>query len=250
MARKSKRMALNEAIRQGQAKIAKGLESGQLRSDGPAVGEKPSQVPDKPALFRSKEAKTWISVPFKTKVVPFSVLGVVLLAVIWLVFRSDGTDNPQVTEETPQQQTSPGNIPGQPEKTVAAQQDDKEDTGFFGFGKKKTDDKPDVQENSQETLPAGANVIVIQQIPSSQKEKLASVQEYFNARGVTTVMMERSGYGLLVTKAGFDYNPNREGTEGYRLMQRIKQLGLAYPDETGDTKFGIKPFQDAYPLKK
>ena len=35
MARKSKRMALlHEAIRQGQAKIAQGLESGQMRSDG------------------------------------------------------------------------------------------------------------------------------------------------------------------------------------------------------------------------
>ena len=34
MERKSKRMALYEAIRQGQMKIAKGLETGQMRSDG------------------------------------------------------------------------------------------------------------------------------------------------------------------------------------------------------------------------
>jgi hypothetical protein len=89
-------------------------------------------------------------------------------------------------------------------------------------------------------------VIVIQQVAPDQRDKLIPVQEYFKTQGIATERVQRSGYMLLITKAGFDYNPNREGTEGFRLMQRIRQLGLTYPEATGDTKFGLRPFQDAY----
>ena len=55
MARKSKRMALYEAIRQGQVNIAKGLESGKLRSDGVSQEPVKPRVQDNTALFRTKE---------------------------------------------------------------------------------------------------------------------------------------------------------------------------------------------------
>ena len=64
------------------------------------------------------------------------------------------------------------------------------------------------------------------------------------------VMSGKSNLAVLVTKAGFEQNPGKRGTEGYKLLQRIKQLGTVYVEETKDTKFGLKPFQDALGYKR
>jgi hypothetical protein len=53
-----------------------------------------------------------------------------------------------------------------------------------------------------------------------------------------------------MTRDGFDGNPGVGGTEGYELLERIKQLGLVYVKETEDTKFGLRPFQDALGYKR
>ena len=246
MARKSKRMALYEAIRQGQAKIAEGLETGQMRSDGLTGDNKQLPVQDKTALFINKEKSHGISSETKVRIgLSAASILIVLLLGVWISRILKGSDEIQPVEPLVPQQT-PAVVQSQsPEKTVPEKQ--KDDSGFFGLRQKKAETPVQPKKPAVST---GANVIVIQQIASSQKDKLNPVKAFFSKKGVETEIIERSEYSLLVTRAGFDYNPSREGTEGYRLLQRIRQLGAAYPDETGDTKFGSKPFQDAYPLKK
>ncbi len=246
MARKPKRMALYEAIRQGQAKIAKGLESGQMRSDSRVhkkVAAKP--VHDDGGPLEEHPKSPGIAALSKTLAAVSGVaVLVVLLFGIWLGMHFA---NRPVSVTVPEDDSvaaitaAPGD--------VAAKTDDR-GSGALGLGGRTQTQTVEAPKPVKPVAPTGANVIVIQQIPPDQQEKLVSVKEYYDAKGIPTELIQRSGYSLVVTKAGFDHNPNREGTEGYRLIQRIKQLGLAYPEETGDTKFGIRPFQDAYPLKR
>lgn len=250
MARKPKRMALYEAIRQGQVKIAKGLESGHMRSDG-RVNKKGVHEPvhDENALLNDHGKIPGISALSKTfAIVSGLAVLVILLFGIWLGMHFGGTSEPETMTQTPVDQQ--GILEDAPNDKVA--QEEEESSGFLGFGgKKPVQETTSVPAAEKPTVPQGDNVIVIQQVPGAdQQDKLLPIQAFYTGKGIPTEMIQRSGYTLLVTKAGFDHNPNREGTEGYRLIQRIKQLGLAYPEATGDTKFGLKPFQDAYPLKR
>ena len=98
----------------------------------------------------------------------------------------------------------------------------------------------------------GDNVIWIQSIAMDRRNELAPIAEFFKGKGIETeiVVHRTSGDAILVTKAGFEQNPAKKGTQGYELMQRIKQLGPVYVEETKDTSFGIKPFQDVLGYKR
>ncbi len=252
MARKSKRMALYEAIRQGQAKIAQGLESGQMRSDGTPLPQKATKaVSGKNVLLKKIDSLSGISALSKILAAAAGVTVVVIvLFVIWLVIRPDSQPEPPVSDTiggtvSPQQSLQQAPV----EEQKQTQKD--QNSGFFGFGGKKNDQQTEPKpEPAGPSAEPGQNVIVIQQIHPQQQDKLLPVQKYYADHGIPTELIQRSGYSLLVTRTGFDHNPNREGSEGYRLMERIRQLGLVYPDKTGDTKFGLRPFQDAYALKK
>ena len=99
MARKSKRMALNEAIRQGQAKIAEGSKTGQMRSDGPSSRRheedlsSPENVTLNPvekcrAMFLKSKEKPVILGQFSAKmklIALFCAASIIVLALgIWL----------------------------------------------------------------------------------------------------------------------------------------------------------------------
>jgi hypothetical protein len=249
MARKSKRMAFHEAIRRGQAKIARGLESGQLRSDGIPRSQTQRGIPDDKALLQNREKSPQVTIPSKifAFVSGFAIV-IVLFFVIWFVMYLFGGPEPAVREPgSPESQS-----PRMQASSTTEEQSRQAASGSVGTGGQKiVDEQPAQRQTTLPSAPPGSNVIVITQVPGTdQQDKLLPVMEYYNASGIPTETVQRSGYTLLITRAGFDYNPNRQGTEGYRLMQRIKQLGLDYPEATGDTSFTLRPFQDAYALKK
>ncbi|MHC4925833.1 MAG: hypothetical protein ACYTER_00635 [Planctomycetota bacterium] len=273
MGRKSKRMALYEAIRQGQAKIAQGLESGQMRSDGQSqqnaqeVKDSRQRLVAKSALFESQESPKSFSVsPAMIKILLAGGGIVVLLLVLWLgslIFSGGG----EITEPTGSgQQTArtgreiPLESPGQTPQTAEPAESPKEPEpekkpGLFNFGKKdeKKAEQPEKSVKPAEPVYAstiGKNVIVIQSIAESRKEILEPLKEFFNSKGIPTEIINNSGDALLITRQGFDKNPTNPGTDGYRLLQKIKQQGLLYPQETGDTKWGVRPFQEAWGLKR
>ncbi len=270
MGRKSKRMALYEAIRQGQAKIAQGLETGQMRSDG--LGQQKTQKPIAPqmgsqqrlvakcALFESKETSQgfWTS----PKMVKIAMVGgsiLIVLIVVWLLSLLFGGDEPVPVSQPPAeptQQIQPAEPVETAEKTENIVEEVKEEkkTGLFGFGKKepKAEESPPakpVEPTIESSI--GKNVIVIASISANRQNELSTLKDFFADKGIPTeVIMNSSGYAMLVTRQGFESNPASEGTDGFRLLQKIKQLGLVYPDETGDTKWGVRPFQEAWGYKR
>jgi hypothetical protein len=94
--------------------------------------------------------------------------------------------------------------------------------------------------------PAGDHVIVI--ATYKQGDDLVPVKEYFSKNGIETQIQEKSGYFFLVTENKFQ-NPNREGTDGYFALQKIKKVGAKYKAPAGYETFAPNYFQDAYPMK-
>ncbi len=284
MGRKSKRMALYEAIRQGQAKIAQGLESGQMRSDGQGRQNAPQQTDQQPAarqrlvgksaLFESKESpRGLLATPQRVKMVlaAGAVLIVVLLIMLGrLVF--PGSDSTEPTSGQPPIAQGDGNdSSGQPDSSGgAATVPDSEATtssgrggsSFLGFPRKDKDPgKPKDKEPEKEPVKPrepvyastiGKNVIWIQSISPDRKDLLLPLKEFFASKGIPTevIITPAKDYAALVTRQGFDKNPANSGTEGYKLFQKIKQLGLIYQEETSDTTWGVRPFQDIYGYKR
>ncbi|MHC4555587.1 MAG: hypothetical protein ACYSUS_09985 [Planctomycetota bacterium] len=241
MARKSKRMALNDAIRQGQAKIADG--TGQMRSDDPSAwrAEKglssPENATQKPvnkcrAFFLKSEEKStiWGQFPPKMKLIALlCATSIVVLSLgIWLIslLRTDQSLNPEF------QGTSVAN---------SVSEENGQTSGKSSLSDFDGDDSSESADSVSEKRPLlssrGDNVICIQSIAFDRKEELGPLADFFRHNGIET-------------KAGFEENPVKEGTDGYKLVQRIRQIGPVYVEETKDTKFGVKPFQDVYGRKR
>jgi hypothetical protein len=240
-------MVLNEAIRQGQAKIAEGLKTGQMRSDNPSsqtgTGDKEQNldvvVPGRAGFLTSKNKSTIDGfLSSKAKLILLSAFAVLVLGIGLTASLMKST--PDAVSDKPVKE-SPVNEIAAPEKTVPVREQAQAD-------------------NKSETIipapmpvpatPQGDNVIWITSIEVDRQKELVPPRDFFNSKGIPTEIIGVGDLAALVTKAGFEKNPAARGTEGYRLFQRIKQLGPVYVEETNDTKFGVKPFQDAYGYKR
>jgi hypothetical protein len=263
MARKSKHMALNDAIRQGQAKIANGLKTGQMKSDGSSAlrAEKgkadlpsPENVIQNPVgkcrafFLKSKEKSVfWGQFPPKMKLIALlCAASIAVLALgIWLIFLIGDDQSPNMEPQ------------GTPVVNIVPEENEQTEKKFRlpGFGSRDSSDLVDTKDPEMEPLAplsSGDNVIWIQSIVMSRKGELDSLKIFFRSKGIQTEIVEISGSNLavLMTQDSFDGNPSVAGTEGYELLERIKQLGLVYVKETEDTKFGLRPFQDAFVYKR
>ena len=259
MARKSKRMAFNEAIRQGQAKIADGLKTGQTRSDVQSARKvekdeggllSPGNAARNPVdkcreLFLKSKGKSTILGQFPPKMRLIALLcaaSIVVLALgIWL-FSLVGVD--QLRTSKPQKNRVSDTVFGKNEQ----------EKGNLLAGRDSSGSVDSESSEKESLLPpsGGDNVIWIQSIPLGREDELAPLKEFFGNRGIQTEIIEIMGSNraALVTMDGFEKNPSAMGTEGYKLLGRIKQLGTVYVEETKDTKFGSKPFQDALGYKR
>ncbi|MEN8127063.1 MAG: hypothetical protein ABFR90_04565 [Planctomycetota bacterium] len=243
-------MVLNEAIRQGQAKIAEGLKTGQMRSDN-----LPTQTPSKNneqtldgiatgrvELLTSKEKSTFggILTP-RAKLMLLAGIAL-LIVVIWFVAALMNRE----PSELPESSTVPGF------KTETAELKGRESVQKREALPEWTGQTDPENEVPSPAVSKGANVIWIQSIDPERKDELVPIAEFFERKGVATEIIAHrdTGDAILVTKAGFEENPVKKGTDGYKLLQRIKQLGIVYAEETKDTKFGVKPFQDALGYKR
>lgn len=261
---------MRDAIRQGQAKIAQGLKSGQMRSDhlkngvprprlDPAhetLGKKPN-LTQQSALFQNRpKRKPRFKLPkmpnFRAKMpkmprisIPplrpmlagiLGVLGValVVLLVIWigkaLFSRPQQPPVADVEVQTPIAVEQPA-----PPRPVVRQETPRQTAT----------PQPVRQEPVSAPAQTGNNVIVIQYITSSREGELRPVQDFFAQNGVATEIFRRGSGSYLVTRDRFD-NPNRTGTDGHAALLRIREIGRRYATDTGDRQWGTTPFQDAY----
>jgi hypothetical protein len=90
------------------------------------------------------------------------------------------------------------------------------------------------------------NRIVIQSWPD--KSQLEPAVTYFAENGIKTEIRKISGEYYLVTGDRYE-NPQREGTDGYKVRQKIVELGAKYQAPPGYASFGSEPFHDAYGMK-
>ncbi len=97
--------------------------------------------------------------------------------------------------------------------------------------------------------PIGDHVIVIATISIGHKsDALGPVKDYFGKNGIETEVQRRGSYYFLVTKRRYS-RPQRQGSEGYFALKKIKEVGAGYVAPAGFETFGSKPFQDAYAMK-
>lgn len=268
MGREANFSELRDAIRQGQAKIAQGLKTGQMRSDrekevssprprlDPAhevLGKKPVvpqkqkttlfEPPRKPAFRFRMPSLPKIRLP-KISLPPLrpallGMLAVLAVAlVVFLIYSIGAYFVGLVSSRSPVEEPVVAVQPVEP----AVQRPEPQVS-------------PAVQPTAEPVRPTpgpvsppaqtGNNVIVIQYITSSRENELLPVRDFFAKNGVATEILRRGSGSYLVTRDRFE-NPNRTDTDGYAMLLKIRAIGKRYPVETGDRQFGTEPFQDAY----
>lgn len=105
------------------------------------------------------------------------------------------------------------------------------------------DEKTEVAEPAELT---GNNVIVLQQYHSLAD--LAPVQAYFAEHGIELEIDPQQGSYFLQTKQKYD-NPANPGTDGYKALQKIIEVGKGYKAPKGYESFAPNYFSDAYGKK-
>jgi hypothetical protein len=185
----------------------------------------PVKWPTRPRAVQLNAGRIEISISYQLAVA--IVLGVVLLA---LVLFHLGRVSSVTNEQSAQQQ-------GEKQKTVTA-----EPTKSSAV-LRPVKTQPPQQIESEPIVYSGNNRIVIQTYQI--KADLVPVQQYFRNNGIETEIRKIVNWYYLVTKAKFD-NPDRPGTDGYQMKNKIIELGKKYKAPAGFGSFGPKPFHDAY----
>ena len=94
--------------------------------------------------------------------------------------------------------------------------------------------------------PTGNNVIVLVQYHTLSD--LAPVQAHFAEHGIELEIDPQQGSYFLQTVQRYD-NPANPGTDGYKALQKIIEVGKEYKAPTGYETFAPNYFADAYGKK-
>jgi hypothetical protein len=207
------------------------------------------------AFFKKNPTTTWVG-----------IIGVIVVMVLLGFFYLSGTRpnsdqpaNPAGAMDTNKQ------VPGKivEEKPVAAKQEEKSAPAQQPIVPVKQAESSKAQipaavrnqlqkqaesVQSQTPKPAvkGDHIIVI--ATYTKPDDLTPVAAYFRQNGIETDVLKQGSYYQLVTKERFE-NPERSGTDGYRMKQNIKRIGANYKAPSGYERFSSTPFQDAYGKK-
>ncbi|MHC4322615.1 MAG: hypothetical protein ACYST3_10110, partial [Planctomycetota bacterium] len=94
----------------------------------------------------------------------------------------------------------------------------------------------------------GNNVIILQQFGA--REDLRPVQAHFEEYGIETEIVMENGNYFLRTKNRYD-NPRTPGTDGYKALQKIIEVGPKYKGKAPPNyeTFAPRFFTDAYGKK-
>lgn len=256
--------ALSEAIRQGQARMKRMMQSSRAEQEPPAPPV-PKQLDREHAMVGMRPMRTEQKKSYRFNQGTFVIAAVFLLVIAFLFWVNKSKERRQ-SEPTGAEKTAfadQGKPKTVPSKPAAAPQSP---------GSAKTvqtpaaapTDKPVQAPPSSSTLPAELKPAPLPQEPPKQagpekdhviviatytnREHLIPAQAYFEANGIKTEIMRRGSYYLLVTKDRFE-SPLKAGTDGQQMLNKIKSLGAQYKAPDGYENFGRTPFQDAYGMK-
>lgn len=245
MPRNPKKKALYEVMGKGFTKPSsdKMLEQLHPQPQKPVYGsastgkaEKSTSLkwPTRPRIVQFNAGRVEFSLPYQVVVALF--LSVVLLI---LVFFRLGQFYGHRTKEPPAAKTSlsSGQLPAVANRSqIPAQQG----------GPSKTAAAVRTATPGPSAAAKANNRIVIQTYQF--KNHLEPVKDYFAGFGIETEIIQIDNWWYLVTKDKYE-NPDKPGTDGYRVKERIIQLGSGYKAPAGYETFGSKPFYDAYGKK-
>ena len=177
-------------------------------------------------FLKSKEkSMLWEQFPPKMKLIALlCAASIAVLALgIWLISLTGEDQSPNIEPQ------------GTPVANIVPEENEQAEKKFRlpGFGSRDSSGLVDTASPEMEPLAPlsrGDNVIWIQSIAMNRKGELDSLEVFFRSKGIQTEIIEISDSNLavLMTRDGFDGNPGVGGTEGYELLERIKQLGLVY----------------------
>jgi hypothetical protein len=94
--------------------------------------------------------------------------------------------------------------------------------------------------------PMGNNVIVLVQY--DRLADLSPVQAHFAEHGIELEIVPESGRYFLQTKQKYD-NPSKPGTDGYKALKKIVEVGKEYKAPKEYETFAPNYFSDAYGKK-
>jgi len=254
MARNRGKKALYEVMSKTRAKPGKGKIAEQPRSikpeeKAPAAGRKAAGQPATQSTGVAKSAAKWwrkprivqfnagrieFSMPYQIAVVLILVFIILILVTYRLgqasykgesrqAGRTDNTMPEMVDESSTQKAVSDIPQPSGPTESVKAE-----------------------TEVSEPAEPTGDNVIVL--VEYDRLADLSPVQAHFAEHGIELEIVPESGRYFLQTKQRYD-NPSKPGTDGYRALQKIIEVGKEYKAPAGYEPFAPHYFSDAYGKK-
>lgn len=241
MARNRRRRPFYEVIKDAHLKRGSDKQLQQLPSAGAEspteAGSQPQAPafvwPRRPRLVQINAGKVEISVPYQVAVA--AVLGVVVL--LLLAFRLG-----QWQARARQERVFPA------ETGWVAPKPDVPAPDMSGpTAERTTVERPGPRSRQIKMLEArGDNCIVIQEYGT--RADLVPVQKYFARHGIETEIQQDGNVYFLVTWNLYE-NPEKKGTDGYEVKQRIIQLGRNYKAPPGRETFARHLFSDAYGKK-
>jgi len=245
MAKYRGKKSLYEVIRQSQLKSGQGKQVN--KQDTQADKQESSgkgEWPKKPPLFYALRGRVEFSLPY-------TGLAAVILAAVLVVLLAYRLGQRNAINTSPEAGNNSTAVPAdtRQEETPPAERTNESETGNSetqeASEKVSADTTQPVESETQESS-TGDNRIVIQTCPT--RRPLEPVVKYFAEHNIETEIMKIGNRYFLLTKASFE-NPGRKGTDGYKMRERIVELGADYESPPGYASFGEKPFYDAYGMK-
>ena len=231
---KSRRLALNEAIKKSQDKFGQSSEVVPLRPNDTEKPAPPIIEPEVEKTPGTRKMQLENDKPLHKKGLPkiYPIMVLLIMGVIlacFVVFKlTDIYDkrSPQIEDFKFDE-----NQMYHEDLTQPSRDQNSEKT-------------PVSHEKANELLtPLGDHKIVITQY--NKRPDLVEVQKYFKKNGIETEIEQRGDVFFLKSKDKYQ-NPKREGSDGFLALQRIKKVGINYKAPRDFETFGSRPFQDAY----
>ncbi len=240
MARKYKPVSLYEVIKSSRPNDGanKGLRRLHLfrrpekRFKSPVkTEEEPLEWPRKPKILQFNAKRVEISLPYEFAIAV--LLGVVLIAMLaFRVGQWQGQDQQRGEKEVIGiKKTKSGSLP-----LV-------DTAGITQYSNSKLQKESGLIEKVKMVELVADHRIVVQQC--QVYADLVPVQKHFATYGIRTEIEKRGDWYFLVTVDRFG-NPEKQGTTGYEMKQKIIEAGAKYKAPRGYATFALSLFSDAY----
>jgi hypothetical protein len=196
------------------------------------TGEKPLNWPRRPRMLQFNAGRVEISVPYE-----YAVAFVLFIVLIGLLAYRAGQRQGQSLQVGP---IGPVDLQGSVKNASLPSVDTR---GIAKIPESGAGKETRRIEKVRMVEPLADHRIVIQQY--QVYADLVPVQKHFAEYGIGTEIEQRGDWYFLATQDRFE-NPEKPGTDGYAMKQKIMEIGASYRAPRGYETFAPSLFSDAY----